>query len=194
MMHVKVIGISGSMGSGKEVVKQIILRNLSAYSVSLSAAIHGEMEKKRMQFTRQTMQDMGDEIRGKYGAFIFAKFSTEFMSRDRPYLVVEGITNPAEAEWLKKAYKGDFVLVGVDAQQQTRFDRLKKKENNHVIEPASFDEFVRLDSREMGEGEPAHGLQVRKCIEMADYKITNDGDQAQLESAVKEMLSKISAV
>lgn len=193
MMHVKVIGITGSIGSGKEAVKQIIMRSVPSYGVSLSAAIRGEVEKKKMQFTRQVMQDMGDEIRGKYGAFIFAKFSTEFMSRDKPYLVVEGITNPAEAEWLKKNYKGDFVLIGVDAPQQARFDRIRAKENNQVVEPATFDEFVRLDAREMGDGEPGHGLQIRKCLEMADYKISNDGDQAQLAAAVQELVSKINA-
>lgn len=191
MMHVKVIGISGSIGSGKEVVKQILMRSVPSYGVSLSAAIRGEVEKKKMQFTRQTMQDMGDEIRGKYGAFIFAKFSTEFMSRDKPYLVVEGITNPAEAEWLRKAYKGDFVLIGVDAPQQVRFERTKSKENNYVIEPKTFEEFIGLDNREMGDGEPAHGLQVRKCLEMADHRIDNDGDQAKLAAAVQEIVSKI---
>ena len=192
MMHVKVIGITGTIASGKEIVKSLIMKSMPCYQVSLSAAIRGEVEKKKMQFTRATMQDMGDEIRGKYGAHIFAKVSTEFMSRDKPYLIVEGITNPAEAEWLKQAYKGDFILIGVDAPQQTRFERLKGKPGQ-VIEPASFEEFVKADEREMGAGEPPYGLQVKRCIDMADYVLQNDGDQSKLAAGVQEIVSKMGA-
>lgn len=185
----KVIGLTGTIASGKEVVKEMILKKFNSYQVSLSSAIRGEMERKHRDFSRRTLQDMGNELRQKYGTFVLAKVSTEFMSRDKPVLIVDGIRNPGEAEWLKKTYKDNFVLIGVDAPQQVRFERLQKK--NRPIDPKTWDEFVVLDERDQGKDEPPYGQQVRKCIEAADIVIDNDGDSAKLESKMEEVFSKI---
>ena len=189
MIAMKVIGLTGTIASGKEVVKEIIVKKFSSYQVSLSGAIRGEMEKRRRDFSRKTLQDMGNELRQKYGTFVLAKVSTEFMSRDKPVLIVDGIRNPGEAEWLKKMYKNDFILVGVDAPQQVRFERVQKR--NRPLDPKTFEEFAALDERDQGKNEPPYGQQVKRCIEMADIVVENDGDESKLEAKMQEVFSKI---
>jgi len=189
MMHVKAIGITGTIASGKDTVKDIMAKRLSCYQVNLSNAIRGEIEKKKKVFSRETMQEMGNELRQKYGTFVLVKVSTEFMSRDKPYLIVYGIRNPGEAEWLKKTYGPDFILVGIDAQQQTRFERVQKRAR--PIDAKTWEDFLKMDERDQGAGEPPYGQQVRKCIEMADVVIQNDGDEAQLAEKVEEVFSRI---
>lgn len=185
----KIIGLTGTIASGKEVVKELIARKFDSYQVSLSGAIRGEMERRRRDFSRKTLQDMGNELRQKYGTYVLAKVSTEFMPRAKPVMVVDGIRNPGEAEWLKKTYKNDFILVGVDAPQQLRFERVQKR--SRPLDPKTWDEFVELDERDQGQNEPPYGQQVRKCIEMADVVIENDGDQARLEQKIQELFSII---
>lgn len=188
-MPVKVIGLTGTIAAGKEVVKQILLQKLNCYQVTLSGAIFGQLEKKKGIFNRKTMQDMGNELRQKYGGHVLAKVSTEFMPRDRPYLIVDGIRNPAEAEWLKNAYRGNFVLIAVDAPQQARFERMIKRAK--PTDPKTFEEFADIDNRDQGTNEPPYGQQVRRCIQMADFVIDTDGDPAKVAEKVAEIIPKI---
>lgn len=189
MMRVFVIGLTGTVASGKEVVKDVIKKNVDCYSVSLSAAIRGEIEKKKKVFNRTTMQDIGNELRQKYGAHVLAKVSTEFMPREKPVLVVDGIRNPGEVEWLKKNYQGYFALVAVDAPQQTRFERMKARAR--PIDPQTMEEFVAIDQRDQGANEPPYGQQVRRCVEMADVVIQNDGDVAKVEAQLQPIFQRV---
>lgn len=185
----KVVGLTGTIASGKERVKDLIMKKFDCYHVSLSGAIRGELEKKKKEFSRRTMQDLGDEMRQKYGTHILAKVSTEFMPREKPVMIVDGIRNPGEAEWLKRTYKNDFILVGIDAPQETRFERIQKRARPD--DPKTREEFVELDERDQGKGEPRWGQQVRKCIEMADVVVQNDGDEVKLQASLEDVFSKI---
>lgn len=185
----KVIGLTGTIASGKEVVKNLIVKKFDSYQVSLSGAIRGEMENKRREFSRKILQDIGNELRQKYGTHVLAKVSTEFMPHAKPVMIVDGIRNPGEAEWLRKIYKKDFILVGVDAPQQIRFERVKGR--NRPLDPKTWEEFVALDERDQGKDEPTYGQHVRKCIEMANIVIENDGDESKLNSKMEELFSKI---
>ncbi len=185
----KVIGLTGTIASGKEVIKEIIAKKFDSYQVSLSGAIRGEMEKRKREFSRRTLQDMGNELRQKYGTHVLAKVSTEFMPRAKPVMVVDGIRNPGEAEWLRKIYKKDFILVGVDAPQQLRFQRVQSR--NRPLDPKTWEEFVALDERDQGKNEPPYGQNVRKCIEMADVVVENDGDESKLSAKMEELFSRI---
>lgn len=185
----KVVGISGTIASGKEFVKDAIKKKFDCYDVVLSGALEMEM-KKRMRkgsVDRKTLQDIGDELRQKYGTHVLAKVSTEFMPREKPIMIVDGIRNPGEAEWLKKTYSGNFVLIGVDAPQKTRFERMQKR--NRPIDPKTWEEFVKLDERDQGKGEPEYGQQVGKCIKMSDFKVENDGDEAKFNAKMEELFS-----
>jgi dephospho-CoA kinase len=184
----KVIGLTGTIGSGKEFVKEIIKKKYDCYDVSLSGAIMN-MAKNNPKLSRKDLQEMGNQLRQKYGAHLLAKVSTEFMPREKPVMIVDGIRNPGEAEWLRKTYKNNFILVGVDAPQQMRFERIQKR--GRPLDPKTFEEFDQLDRRDQGEGEPAYGQHVKKCLEMADIMINNDGNESEINAKMQEIFSRI---
>lgn len=185
----KVIGITGTIGSGKEYIKELIKKNFDSYDVSLSGAIMKMMKNKGIK--RKDLQDMGNQIRQKYGAHLLAKVSTEFMPKDKPVMIVDGIRNPAEAEWLKKTYKNNFILIGIDAPQEMRFDRVQKRAR--PLDPKTLEEFVALDERDQGKGEPEYGQNVKKCLGMADISINNDGNESEIKAKMQDLFSRISA-
>lgn len=186
-IYMKVIGLTGTIGSGKEFVKNVIKKRFDCYDVLLSGAIMNMSKKK--DISRKDLQDMGDQLRQKYGTFVLAKVSTEFMPRDKPVMIVDGIRNPGEAEWLRKTYKSDFVLVGIDAPQQVRFQRVQQR--NRPGDPKTMEEFDVIDRRDHGEGEPDYGQHVKKCLGMADVVVYNDGNEAEVEAKMQEVFSKI---
>lgn len=185
----RVVGITGTIGAGKKVVKKFLLSHYNCYHVTLSDVIRGEIEKKHGRFDRSMMQDMGNEMRQKYGGHILAKVGVEYLPRDKEMIVIDGIRNPEEIMWLKKEFGGKFVLIGIDAPAERRFEFATKRGEQR--DPKSENEFKSMDSRDQGQGEPEFGQQVKKCLEMADYQIVNEGSVQQLEAKIAEIAKLI---
>jgi dephospho-CoA kinase len=184
-----VVGLTGTIGSGKNLVKEILMRKFNCYHVTLSDVIRGEAERKKPAFNRVTLQEMGNEMRRSYGTHILALLAIEYLPKDKEMIIVDGIRNPGEADYLRKKFRRGFVWIAVDAPQQTRFETAKQREQHN--DPKNFEEFAALDERDQGKSEPEWGQQVGKCMEQADFVITNDGTQEQLEQKINEIFSKV---
>ena len=185
----KVIGITGTIGAGKNVIKQFLLRRYDCYHVTLSDVIRGELERKKPGFNRKTLQDMGNELRQKYGLGILAKMAIEYLPRDKELIIIDGIRNPGEVEFLRKKFGNDFVLIAVDAPQRKRFEHLQQRGDQK--DPKTWEEFVAVDERDKGKGEPEYGQQVAKCLKLADVTLINDGSIEQLEQKVADFMKNI---
>jgi dephospho-CoA kinase len=182
-----VVGITGTIAAGRGNVKEILMKKFPCYQVKISDIIRAEFERKKQTFNRTTLQEMGNDMRKTYGPHIFALLAIEYLPRDKDMIIIEGIRNPGEINYLKKNFGEKFFLIGVDAPQQIRFERIK--ENGKYNDPKVFEEFVVLDEREQGKDEPEWGLQVRKCIEQANFVIMNDGTLDQLTEKVNSFLN-----
>jgi dephospho-CoA kinase len=186
----KVIGITGTIASGKDTVKKILQSKFNCYTISLSSIIKAELEKKKNKnFNRKDLQDLGNELRRKYGKKILAMLAVEYLQRDKEVIIVDGIRNPGEVDYLREKFKDKFVLIGVDAPAEIRFERIKKR--NDVFDPKTWEEFLELDKRDQGENEPEYGQRTRDCLAKADFLIINDSSLEEFERKVNEIVSKI---
>jgi dephospho-CoA kinase len=181
-----VIGITGTIGSGKEVVKEALVKNFSCYSVALSSVIKTQMKKKA---DRKSLQDMGNELRKKYGNFILAKLATDYMQRDKEIIIVDGIRNPGEVDYLKKTFGNKFLLIAVDAPRELRWERIKARAREG--DPKTWEEFLEVDERDQGVGEPLYGQRVRDCIQMADFLLINDGTPEEINEKVLKIVEEL---
>jgi len=184
-----VVGIVGTLCSGKKTAKHILMRKYSAYHVTLSDVIRGELEKKKGRLSRTALQDMGNEMRKQYGPGILAKLAISYLPRDKELIIIDGIRNLGEIEYLKKNFGNKFVLLGLDASQEVRWERMQRRAK--PTDPKNFEEFLISEKRDLGEGEPLWGQQVRSCIQQADFTIMTDGTLEQLEQKIDEIFSKI---
>jgi dephospho-CoA kinase len=185
----KVIGLTGTMGSGKNSVKEIILHKFNCYHVALSDVIRGEIEKKKGMMSRTLLQDMGNEMRQKYGPHILALLAIEYLPRDKEITIVDGIRNPAEIDYLKKKFGNNFVMIAVDASDEVRFERIRGR--NETKDPKTVEEFREQDARDKGMNEPPFGQRVADCVARADFRVENNGTRDQLEAQVMTLLSQI---
>ncbi|MEM7818659.1 MAG: AAA family ATPase [Candidatus Aenigmatarchaeota archaeon] len=186
----KVVGITGTIASGKDTVKKILQSKFNCYTVSLSSIIKAELEKKKNKnFSRKNLQDLGNELRKKYGTHILAMLAVEYLQRDKELIIIDGIRNPGEVDFLRKKFGNKFVLIGVDANPEIRFERIKKRGNDS--DPKTWEEFLEIDKRDQGENEPEYGQKTKECLEKADFLIINDSTLEDLEKKVNEIAEKI---
>jgi len=183
------IGLTGLMASGKgEVVR--ILKKYGFQYISLSDIVRGEAAKINSTISRSQMQDLGNRLRQEGGAGILGKKVREFIDAAEPSRwVIDGIRNPAEVQELKKM--AGFLLIGIETEVAIVLARLKAR--GRATDAVSEAEMRTSLEREWGNGEPADGQQVGRCLALADFTLPNNGTLAELKSGLNTVLKKIGA-
>jgi len=183
-----IIGLTGTKASGKGILSEILKEKGFAYSSTSDRVREEAIERGIKNHTINDLQDIGNELREKYGPGILAKKTMEKLQEkgDVCDAVIDGIRNPGEIEELRKQ---NAVIIAVDAPQNQRFDRLI--ERARASDPTSWEGFLQMEERDAGRGENNSGQQTVKCMEMADYRIINDGTLEELKTKIEYLLMKI---
>jgi dephospho-CoA kinase len=187
----KIIGITGTLASGKTSVKDFFLSRFpSSYFISLSDIIKEELLKEGKELKRENFIEKGNELRKRYGSQILVEVATLTLPKNTNNLIIiiDGIRNPGEVEYLKKKFGKNFVLIAVDAPKELRFKRLleRKKEGD----PQTFEEFNEIDETDNGKNQPEYRQRVGECLKLADHLIINDGSLDELNKKL-EKISKL---
>jgi len=180
-----IIGIVGPIASGKDVVAEM-LEKKGFVKLNLSDEVREEAKARGIAIGRKNLQDLGDEMRKKFGEGYWAEMLLKKMQIGKNY-VVTGIRNPGEILRFKIA--GDFILIGIDAPDVKRFERIiaRKKDSD----PKTLEEIRAMDARDLGVNEKSYGQQVQKCMELVEHKIINDGTLEELKQKVEDLLEEI---
>ena len=189
-----IIGIVGPLACGKGVVAEYLIKNGGYTSFSLSSLVHDEAKKRGITtLTRTLMQDIGDDMRKNEGDDVLAKRAIEkfqVSSFKLQKLIIEGIRNPGEVEYLRTL--PGFFLIAIDAPQRVRYQRVLARKK--PWDPKDWKSFLKIDGRDQGDKQNANGQQVRKCMDMADVKIDNNGDKDvvyhTLDTIMKDTIKK----
>lgn len=171
-----IIGLTGSMGSGKgEVVK--ILQEKGFDYITLSSMVREEARKRGVPEEREHLMEVGNSMRAADGAGVLAKRALEKIAdSDCKKWVVDGIRNPAEIETLREAH--DVYVVGIHTDKDVLVERILSRRRES--DPTVKDEIIGKIERELGKGEPEDGQQVAKCMEKVDIIIENEGSLEDL--------------
>jgi len=149
-----IIGLTGTKASGKGVVAEILKARDFEYS-SLSDRVREEASERKLSgYTVKDLQNIGNELRQKFGNSVLAKRTLEKLQNrstdeiKNKKIVVDGIRNLGEIEEFKKT--NDFFLIAVDAPQKTRFERIINR--GRGSDPKNWEDFLKMDERDLGAG------------------------------------------
>lgn len=187
--YIVYVGVVGQIAVGKGALVDYLTKKLGFVSFSLSSILHNDLKKKGIkEFTRETLQDMGDGLRKRYGDDILARRAIEILKKhEEKHVVIESIRNPGEIEFFKK--NSAFVLIGIKANREIRFKRLLHRAK--PWDPKTLNDFIKIDRRDLGVGQVKSGQQVGKCLAYCDYTLTNNKDLKDFQNKVKDLMKKI---
>lgn len=176
------------MGSGKGEAAESI-RKMGFRYISLSDMVREEAAKRGQPVNRHTMQDIGNSLRQSFGAGILGKRVYQMIkSSNYQKWVIDGIRNPAEVKELKKLKK--FYLLGIESDMEIILCRLISRQRS--MDQADQTELEQRLSREWGTGEPKDGQQVGKCMEMCDFRLTNNQSIQEFHQSIQELIRNYS--
>jgi len=174
-----IIGVTGSIAAGKETLTGF-LREKGFIYFETSALLKEMLTKKGLELTRENMQNLGDDLRKKHGIGALMELLLGKTEKGKNY-IFDSLRNPGEADFLRNEI-GDFFLIAVDAPREVRFKRIMQR--GKPSDPKTYEDFLRVDERDLCDKDNPLGQQVKKCIEIADFKIIND---TNLESSMKQV-------
>ena len=185
-----IIGVTGSIGSGKNTIAEHLKEKGFSYC-SLSDLLREEAQARgNTNFTRKDLQDLGDELRIRFGPSILAKRALEKASKDgAEKIVLNSIKNPAELSYLRE--QPNFYLLGLVVSQKVRFKRKLASGRSDDGDIKSWEEFLRKDKREMESDQKALGQQADFCLKHADFIIENTGTIEELFGEVEKILEAL---
>ncbi len=180
-----IIGLTGTFGAGKGEVSKILM-NLGYVYHSCSDVLRAELKVRGQPETIENLAKLGNEIREKKGGGELPKRIIEIIrKRGEKKAIIDSIRTVGEVEELRK--EKDFVLLSIEAPIETRFQRIKRRGRHG--DDLGFEDFKRLEEAQMnGEGVRQN---LKKCMNIADYKISNIGSLEELKESVEAVVAEI---
>ena len=181
-----IIGLTGPMGAGHGMVAEYLKKNGFFYS-STSERVREECRKRGIEITRESLQDVADELRRKFGPEILAKRTWNIVKK-YPLAAIDSIRGVAEVDFLTT--KPNFYLIGVTAPRRLRYQRIiaRKRESD----PVGWSNFLRLDKVDFKSGQGKFGRNITACLKKADFLVVNDGTIKELEKKIEKYVSMFS--
>ena len=178
-----IIGLVGKMASGKDVCKKYLEEKHGASSHRFSSMLRDILERLYLPTTRENLQDLSLILRQRFGDDTLARVIAQDVSRDPSELViVEGIRRLADMAELQKF--PNFRLISIDADQQTRYRRIVKRNENVGDADKTFEEFAAEEQREAEK-------EIPLVMSRAHFTIDNNGTLADLYEQLKKIRSQI---
>jgi dephospho-CoA kinase len=187
MSRMIIIGITGTIGAGKGTMVDYLVKEKGFKHFSVRAFLLEEIARRGLEPIRDTMSMVGDDLRKKhFPGYIVS----ELLKQAEAYgknSVIESIRSVGEVETLKEKSQ-QFYLFAVDADLKLRYKRAIAR--NLSTDNVTFEKFVEDEEKEFNQKETWR-MNIKACMEKADYIFQNNGTVQELYQKVEKILEKI---
>jgi len=183
----KIIGIAGTNGSGKDSIGHMLAERHSWLFVSVSDFLREEAKKRGLPIEREVLRSISAEWRREHGLGVLVDKGVELFNVSASKyagLVVVPMRNSGEAQRVKDL--GGW-LVWADADPKVRYNRITSRARSDE-DKKTFEQFLSEEQIEMHHSGDEATLNSAAVKAMSDIFILNDGqdldsfkDQAEAE-------------
>ncbi|MCX6725160.1 MAG: AAA family ATPase [Candidatus Saccharibacteria bacterium] len=171
----KLFGISGTNGSGKDTVGQMLAERHNYLFVSGSDILRAEASKRGLPVEREVLRTISAEWRRESGlGVLIDKAVAVFNAEPGKYsgLVVASLRNPGE---VVRVHELGGQVIWVDADPKTRYDRIFSRQRTDE-DKKTFDQFCEEEAAEMAHSGDEATLNMSGVKDISDIFLANEGD------------------
>lgn len=185
----QIIGISGSNGSGKDSLGQMLAEKYGYMFVSVTDILREALKEKEVPIERENLRNLSAEWRRAHGAGVLIDKALEkFKSSSEQYggLAIASLRHPAEAD---RVHDLGGKVVWLDADPTVRYKRINSRLRSSE-DRKTFEHFLAEEQAEMQhEGDKAT-LNMSGVKERADIFIENNSnDMETFSNAARRALN-----
>jgi len=189
----KIIGIAGTNGSGKDTVGHILANEHNYLFVSVSDLLRDELARRGLPPAREHMRELSAEWRRESGLGVLMDKAVNFYTaQEKTYegLAIASLRNPGEAD---RVHDLGGQVMWVDADQKLRYERLqsnldKRGAARAVDDKKTFEQFVAEEAAEMQHSGDAATLSMAGVKAKADMTILNEGNLEDFKQQLVRVL------
>lgn len=176
----KLIGIAGTDGSGKDSLGEYLRDEHGWVFISATDSLRAEARRRGDRLGRDTLRLISAEWRREHGLGVLVDRAVETYRKDSDTnakgLVIASLRNPGEAD---RIHELGGKVVWVDADQRVRYNRIHAR-NRGSEDHVTFEEFqVEEKAQSQYSGDEAT-LNLNAVKAKADVRIDNSGEDIQL--------------
>ncbi len=184
-----IIGLVGSLASGKETTKKYLVEKYSAQDCRFSSILRDVLNRLALPVSRENLQNLSTVLRANFGEDLLASaIASDASNLDADVVVIDGVRRFTDIEHLQVL--PNFILVKIDADPKIRYERMKLRNENVGDKEKTLEEFIE-------DGNAEADRQIPEVMKIAKYAIDNSGTlpelYAQIEKIIEECLNKKTA-
>lgn len=179
-----ILGLVGTLASGKEEVKKYLTEKYRAEGCRYSTILRDILARVSLSNSRENIQNLSTILRREFGEDLLARaIATDVKQLNSQIVIVEGIRRFSDIVHLKDL--PNFFLIAVDANSHIRYERIIKRNENEGDDKKTFEEFLNDHDAEADR-------QIPEVMKSAKYTIDNSGTFEDLYKQIDEIISKLS--
>ena len=195
MTIVKIIGIAGTNGAGKDTVAEMLVERYNFYFASATDMLTAGLKERDWPIDRTHKSRLSAEWRRQYGMAAIVDRGVElYKAVETEYegLVIGSLRHPGEVD---RVHELGGTVVWVDADPKVRYDRIQsnKREGRKHEDEKTFEDFLADEHREMHPEGDAATLNGAAVKEKTDLVLLNNENNIsafkdQIEVSLKHLL------
>jgi dephospho-CoA kinase len=181
-MNKIIIGMVGSLASGKETTKKYLVEKYNAKDCRFSSILRDVLSRLTIPNSRENLQNLSTVLRASFGENLLAKaIAADAAKLEADVVLIDGVRRFTDIEHLKDL--PNFVLVKIDADPEIRYERMKLRNENAGDDKKTFEEFLKDHDAEADR-------QIPEVMKTAKYSIDNSGSFEDLYKQIDEIITK----
>ncbi len=193
-MTPKLIGISGTNGSGKDTIGHMLADQHKFLFISVSDILRQELKRQGKESSRENMRELSAQWRRVNGMGVLVDKALElFNPIQSKYfgLAISSLRNPGEAD---RVHEAGGLVLWVDADPEIRYARVNQSQRGSeraVDDNKSYEEFLADERIEMNrdKGDDTATLSMVDVKKKSDLFISNNSQSLDnLATALNQLL------
>jgi len=179
----KVIGVVGEIGSGKDEVLKYLREKYGVPYLSTGDIVRKIAGEQGVEGTRENLEAISRRCFQDMGRGCFVRMAADEIA-GQGWMVagISGVRTPDDVEYLRKTLGRDFILVRVEIRDPlVRFGRVRKRSEER--DPLTYEAFQLQDKKE------EETFNISRAVAMADCALDNSGPLASLHAEIEALVA-----
>lgn len=178
-----IIGLVGTLASGKGAVKDLLNKEHQVQSCKFSDVFRDVLERLGVPISRENLQKISTVLRQSFGEDLLSRVIIKEVEKiNSEIIIVDGIRRMSDIEHLKKL--DNFFIISVDADSQIRYERMKIRNENEGDAEKSYQDFLEDEKSEADKD-------ISEVMKIANFNILNNGTMEDLFQEVSKTIKEI---
>jgi len=179
----KIIGVVGDIGSGKDEVLKYLRDKYGVPYISTGDIVRQIAQEEGLEGTRENLEAISKRCFKEMGRGCFVRMAAQqIIQKGWKVSGISGVRSPDDVAVMKEMFNKDFILVRVDINDPViRFQRVRLRGERR--DPLTYEAFLEQDRNEEQE------FQISKAEALAHHRLDNSGTLEQLRRQIDELVA-----